>query len=393
MLLLLFIGTVLNFYTNEVVIKRADSTLIPYLGMEIMDNDTIAVKDSSKAEILYSDSSTLFIDQNSTITIATSSKKRSVFLSLGRIWAKVKGLLKGESFEINNPISVSGIRGTEFIVSYKDDESEVKVLEGKVNIRELVTGKEAILERERMARIKRGMVIEIMKFKLEDIERWNRWKESHLMFLIKKIEKALERGNILQASLLIDQGYVLARRLRLMEEYRSKIEKLKSEYELIRQKQGMFRSKIQDLQYSLRKINPIIQKTEPLLVDLKGLVDHLLLKDRELKEYLKENKKQEAFQMLPSINFLMNQIESKINKIPKGVLSNAVIEIERNYNLINEMESQIPLESDIRDKIINTSRNVKEVLDKVRKLKHLFDKTITDYNNLKNDISQLKHKL
>jgi hypothetical protein len=57
------------------------------------------------------------------------------------------------------------------------------------------------------------------------------------------------------------------------------------------------------------------------------------------------------------------------------------------------MESQIPLESDIRDKIINTSRNVKEVLDKVRKLKHLFDKTITDYNNLKNDISQLKHKL
>lgn len=393
MLLLLFIGIVLNFYTNDVVIKRADSTLIPYLGMEIMDNDTIAVKDSSKAEILYSDSSTLFIDQNSTITIATSSKKRSVFLSLGRIWAKVKGLLKGESFEINNPISVSGIRGTEFIVSYKDDESEVKVLEGKVNIRELVTGKEVILERERMARIKRGMAIEIMKFKLEDIERWNRWKESHLMLLIKKIEKALERGNILQASLLIDQGYVLARRLRLMEEYRSKIEKLKSEYELIRQKQGMFRSKIQDLQYSLRKINPIIQKTEPLLVDLKGLVDHLLLKDRELKEYLKENKKQEAIQMLPSINFLMNQIESEINKIPKSVLSNAVIEIERDYNIVIEMESQIPLESDIRDKIINTSRNVKEVLDKVRKLKHLFDKTITDYNNLKNDISQLKHKL
>lgn len=393
MLLLLFIGIVLNFYTNDVVIKRADSTLIPYLGMEIMDNDTIAVKDSSKAEILYSDSSTLFIDQNSTITIATSSKKRSVFLSLGRIWAKVKGLLKGESFEINNPISVSGIRGTEFVVSYKDDESEVKVLEGKVNIRELVTGKEVILERERMARIKRGMAIEIMKFKLEDIERWNRWKESHLMLLIKKIEKALERGNILQASLLIDQGYVLARRLRLMEEYRSKIEKLKSEYELIRQKQGMFRSKIQDLQYSLRKINPIIQKTEPLLVDLKGLVDHLLLKDRELKEYLKENKKQEAIQMLPSINFLMNQIESEINKIPKSVLSNAVIEIERDYNIVIEMESQIPLESDIRDKIINTSRNVKEVLDKVRKLKHLFDKTITDYNNLKNDISQLKHKL
>lgn len=393
MLLLLFIGTVLNFYTNDVVIKRADSTLIPYLGMEIMDNDTIAVKDSSKAEILYSDSSTLFIDQNSTITIATSSKKRSVFLSLGRIWAKVKGLLKGESFEINNPISVSGIRGTEFIVSYKDDESEVKVLEGKVNVRELLTGHEALLERERMARIKRGMAIQLMKFKLEDIERWNRWKESHLKFLIKRIEKALERGNILQASLLIDQGYALARRLRLMDEYSSKIEKLKSEYELIREKHGMFRSKIQDIQHSLRKINPLIQNMEPLLVDLRGMVDHLLPLHKELKEYLRENRKQEAMQMFASMNFLMNQIELNINKIPKGVLSQVVIEIERDYNIVIEMESQIPLESDIRDKIINTSRNVKEVLDKVKKLKHLFDKTITDYNNLKNDISQLKHKL
>ena len=178
-----------------------------------------------------------------------------------------------------------------------------------------------------------------------------------------------------------------------MEEYRSKIEKLKSEYELIRQKQGMFRSKIQDLKYSLRKINPIIQKTEPLLVDLKGLVDHLLLKDRELKEYLKENKKQEAIQMLPSINFLMNQIESKINKIPKGVLSNAVIEIERDYNFINEMESQIILDKEIKDETITTSRNTKELRDRLRKLKNMLDKILADYNRVKYDIAEIKRKL
>ncbi|MCK4225844.1 FecR domain-containing protein, partial [candidate division WOR-3 bacterium] len=163
-MVLLIIGAILNFYTNDVVIKRADSTFIPYLGMEVLDEDTVIVKDSSKAEILYSDSSKLFVDENSTLT-TTSGKKRSVFLSLGRIWAKVKGLVKGESFEVSNPVSVSGVRGTEFTVSYKDDEAEVKVLSGKVNIRELATGSAVLLEREGMAQVKRGMAIEVRKFK------------------------------------------------------------------------------------------------------------------------------------------------------------------------------------------------------------------------------------
>ena len=63
-MLLIILGTVLNFYTNDVVIKRADSTIIPTIGMVIQDNDTIIANDSSQAEILYSDSSTLYIDEN-----------------------------------------------------------------------------------------------------------------------------------------------------------------------------------------------------------------------------------------------------------------------------------------------------------------------------------------
>ncbi len=392
-MLLLIIGTILNFYTNEVEIKRADSTLIPHLGIEILDGDTIIVKDSSKAEILYSDSTTIFIDENSKVAITTGVKKRSIFLSLGRIWAKVKGLLKGESFEINNPVSVSGVRGTEFTVSYKDDESQVSVLEGMVNVRELVTGREVLLERERMARIKRGMAIEIRKFKLEEMERWNRWREANLMFLIKKIEKALERGNILHASLLIDQGYALARRLGLMNEYRSKIEHLKEEYGRIKNKHGMIRDKIQDIQYSIRKINPLLQRIEPPLEDLRATVKHLLSERKELGEYIRENRKEEAKYILSSIKFLLNQIDSQINNIPKGALNQAVFEIERDYILVKEMELEKGLDEETRYKVVTIARDMKESRDRVRKIKAMFDKIITDYNRVKYDISQLKRKL
>ncbi len=392
-MLLLIIGTILNFYTNEVEIKRADSTLIPYLGIEILDGDTIIVKDSSKAEILYSDSTTLFIDENSKVTITTGVRKRSIFLSLGRIWAKVKGLLKGESFEINNPVSVSGVRGTEFTVSYKDDESQVSVLDGMVNVRELVTGREVLLERERMARIKRGMAIEIREFKLEEMERWNRWREANLMFLIKKIEKALERGNILHASLLIDQGYALARRLGLMNEYRSNIEHLKEEYERIKNKHGMIRDKIQDIQYSIRKINPLLQRIEPPLEDLRATVKHLLSERKELGEYIREKRKEEAKYILSSIKFLMSQIDSQINNIPKGALNQAVFEIERDYILVKEMELEKGLDEETRYKVVTITRDMKESRDRVRKIKAMFDKIITDYNRVKYDISQLKRKL
>ena len=92
MLTILLLGTVLNIYTNDVVVKRGDTTIVPTIGMELMDNDTVIAGDSSKAEILYADSSMLYLDANTRIATTSGEKKRSIFLSFGRIWAKVKKL-------------------------------------------------------------------------------------------------------------------------------------------------------------------------------------------------------------------------------------------------------------------------------------------------------------
>ena len=67
MLTILLLGAVLNVYTNDVVVKRADTTITPTIGMELKDIDTVIVKDSSKAEILYADSTVMYLDENTKI--------------------------------------------------------------------------------------------------------------------------------------------------------------------------------------------------------------------------------------------------------------------------------------------------------------------------------------
>lgn len=391
-MILLIISTVLNFYTNDVEIKRGDSTFIPYFGMEIEEKDTIIVKDSSKAEILYSDSSSLLIDENSRIT-TTSGKNRNIFLSIGRVWAKVKSLLRGQSFEINSPISVSGIRGTEFTVSYKEDKSEVKVISGKVKIREFLTGSEALLERERMALIKRGLPLKIQKFKIEELERWNRWKEKHLKDIIRRIEIALERGNIMRSSLLIKQGYTLARRLNLTEEYRAEIGELKKRYEKIQKKQGLIDKQLQDIRYGLRMKNPLLIKIEPLVIDLREMVGELSKQRKELVEYISEHKKFEAMQILSVAKILMKQIDTRIKTIPTRTLDRVVAEAEKDYRIVKEIESEKYLNMEIKDRAKEALKLTKARKVRVKKLQHQIKRTIADYNRIKEDIYRLKREI
>ena len=154
--------------------------------------------------------------------------------------------MKGESFEVKSPLSVSGVLGTEFEVSYINDESEIKVVEGKVNTKDKRTGQEVILEKERMARIRRDMKMEVKKFKLKELKKWHEWKKGHLDFLLRKIEEALSQGRGMQASRLIVQGYILARRLNLYDEYERKIDQLKKKYENLKEKQGIIEKRIKE---------------------------------------------------------------------------------------------------------------------------------------------------
>jgi hypothetical protein len=226
MSVILLLGTVLNLYTNDVVVKRADTIITPTIGMELKDIDTVIVKDSSKAEILYPDSTVLYLDENTSLN-TSGEKKRSIFMSFGRIWAKVKKLVKGESLEVVTPVSVSGITGTEFEETFRAQRLEFKLIGGKANFKDKKTGKETLLEEGRMALIEKGREAKIQKFRKDQLSHWYKWKKEDVDFLLRKLEKAVSSGNAVKGTELTAQIEALAGKLGVLEDYEKKVDKIK----------------------------------------------------------------------------------------------------------------------------------------------------------------------
>jgi len=388
-MLLLILGTILDFYTNDVVIKRADSTIIPTIGMEIRDNDTIIANDSSRAEILYSDSSTLYIDENS--RIATSgTQKRSVSISIGRVWAKIRKLVKGESFEVKSPLSVSGVMGTEFEASYINDESLVKVVEGKVTTKDEQTGREVILEKEKMARIRRNMEMEVRAFKLQELKKWHEWKKEHLDFLLRKIEQALSQGRAMQASRLMAQGHILARRLNLTDEYKYKIDKLKKEYENTREKQGIIKNKIKEINLYCNTAMLNLNRKEPKLMELTAKIKRLSIQTIELEGYLKKQNVLIAKQQLIVINRQIEEIESLIKNIKPQTIYEWQQKLDNDYQFLQNAQKMPGLDAQTASKVKITSKRIEELRDRVRRAKIILVKDMSAFKKIKLQIVKSK---
>ncbi len=388
-MLFLILGTVLNFYTNDVVVKRGDSTIVPTIGMGIQDNDTIISNGSSQAEILFSDSSTLYIDENSRVS-ASGIEKRSVFISVGRIWAKIKKLVKGESFEVKNPLSVSGVMGTEFEVFYKDDESEIKVMEGKVAAKDKQSGQVVILEKERMAKIRRNMEMEVREFKLKELKKWYEWKKDHLEFLLMKIEEALRQGRTMQARRLMIQGNVLARRLNMIEEYKKRIEQLKSEYEKSEEKQGLIEKKLDKINLSYRQIFSALNRTEPRLTELSLKINRLSLQKVELESYVRKDNVFVAKQQLAIINRQIDEIENSIKEIKPQTIYEWQKKLDDDYQFLENFQEICGIDSRTRGRIQLTSKNVGDLRERARRAKISLVKDINTFRKLKLEIINLK---
>jgi len=388
-MLLLILGTILDFYTNDVVIKRADSTIIPTIGIEIQDNDTIIANDSSQAEILYSDSSTLYIDENS--RIATSgTQKRSVSISIGRVWAKIRKLVKGESFEVKSPLSVSGVMGTEFEASYINDESLVKVVEGKVTIKDKQTGREVILEKEKMARIRRNMEMEVRAFKLQELKKWHEWKKDHLDFLLRKIEQALSQGRAMQAPRLMAQGHILARRLNLTDEYKYKIDKLKKEHENTREKQSIIKNKIKEINLYCNTAMLNLNRKEPKLMELTAKIKRLSIHNIELEGYLKKQNVLIAKQQLIVINRQIEEIESLMKNIKPQTIYEWQQKLDNDYQFLQNAQKMPGLDAQTASKVKITSKRIEELRDRVRRAKIILVKGMNAFKKIKLQIVKLK---
>ncbi len=194
-MVLLIIGAVMTLYMGDVKVRRNGEVLDPVLNMELSEGDTIITGSGAKAEIMEKDSSVIVLNENTTFTIIEEKTQRRFFLSWGSVWAKVKKLA-GWNFQIESPVTVAGVRGTEFFVCFTDDSSQVGVVEGKVDVLDKKEGRHYFLDKMKLyKRAKKRVIIR----KLKKINRWAEWKKKDLDHVIK----LAERGN-LQATIIAE---------------------------------------------------------------------------------------------------------------------------------------------------------------------------------------------
>lgn len=391
-MLLFLLGAVLNFYINDVIVKRADSSITPTAGMEIRNIDTVVVKDSSQAEVLYSDSSTFYIGENSRVT-TSGAEKRSIFISIGRVWAKIKKLIKGETFEIKSPLSVSGVIGTEFEVSYTNETAEIKVIEGKVNTKNIQTGREVILEKEKMSKIRKNMEMKVKRFKLQELKRWYKWKREHLEFLIRKIEVALRQERTIQAERLINQGFLLVKRLNLSWEYRNKFEELNLKYEKLHEQKELLKKVLNDINRSYNVFNLNLNKKEPKLIELNTTIQHLSSQTTELEKHLRKRNIGIIRQQLSTIDPQVKRIETLIERINPRELNEWQQKVDENCQLLERAQEKSVLDTEITNKIKVTAKRMKTLREKLHRLKTNLSKDILTLRKLKNKIAELRREV
>lgn len=109
-------------------------------GEELAPGTIIRTDTDGQAEVTLEDGSIMVVQSNSSVVLSgikrQQRKKTSILIFFGRIWNKVSRKL-GEraSYEVNTPIVVCGVRGTDFEAAVGDDGSvRIRVDQGIVYV-------------------------------------------------------------------------------------------------------------------------------------------------------------------------------------------------------------------------------------------------------------------
>ncbi len=124
---------VVSMFSGNVLVWKNNQWVQVEKGTGLNEKDEIKTLEKSKVVLLFSNGSTITLAENTQIKIESLlSEKLSVYLKNGKAHTKVKPLQKAQVFELKTPVSVASVRGTEFIISYVNNNSEIIVIEGNV---------------------------------------------------------------------------------------------------------------------------------------------------------------------------------------------------------------------------------------------------------------------
>jgi hypothetical protein len=135
------LGNVLVLNKGETRFKKAT------FNMPVKNGDKVETKKQSRCEITYNDGSVIRIDEQSIYTIekatiAEEKKEVESSLSIGKLWANLKKLIRGkDSWKLRSPAAVVAVRGTVYRMNAGADSStQVLVYDGQVDVRPATAG-------------------------------------------------------------------------------------------------------------------------------------------------------------------------------------------------------------------------------------------------------------
>ena len=238
-------------------------------GEQLEPGTKIRTGADSQAEVTFEDGSILIVQSQSSMVLSgikrQQKKKTSILIFFGRIWNKVSRKL-GErvSYEVNTPIVVCGVRGTEFEAAVGEDGS-VRIVVGQ--------GTVAVSDAGRHETVNAGEEIEADVDAVGEVNAaeegpdWEQWRS-------RKRERVRQQGRN-----LIDKfkNRILSRTEKLEE-----LRKQQEEIEALR-KNAIERARAGDAEAieEIRKYNQQLVEIADAIADLGdsagsqfGLVDH-----------------------------------------------------------------------------------------------------------------------
>ncbi len=147
---LLYLNLIIIFFLNFIFGMTGKVTYIEgsvYINYSPADLNQVVKKDDlittheGRVEIELSDGNVIRIGENSRIYISELHKKKrkkiTVKVFLGKLWAKVKKIVKEkDEFTVKFRKGTAGVRGTVYRVNqYSDDSAEIYVYEGSIKVK------------------------------------------------------------------------------------------------------------------------------------------------------------------------------------------------------------------------------------------------------------------
>jgi len=108
--------------------------------MELKQDYSVKTLSDSMAKIIFSDS-VMRLDANTEVKLDTlSPEKVSVTQMLGRTWSRLLKISGISDYEVNTPNAIASVRGTGFAIIFNGNNTEIKVLDGTVNVDSMENG-------------------------------------------------------------------------------------------------------------------------------------------------------------------------------------------------------------------------------------------------------------